>query len=797
MMGLFASLFVVVAVRAQDAAPPPPTLLPGQEVQMAAETLGVGNTLRPGELTGFRLVLTDTFDRPREVAVRLRLTDADGDTTIYQRAITLNPQRAVGVWLYGRLPWNIRPSTVISLTVNVATPTAGGQLEIGRQIGVLRVSPGSAQAVVIEREAAMAGVIGRRLMGLEHFTQSIGGAIVSVAGHEALRVISDITPAGFPDQWHGWAGFETIVWSQADPNELEGDARAGALIEWVNRGGQLVIIIPSVANPWSSPRNPLASILPRATMERLVDVDLNQYGALLTLDKDGVATRLPTSSAIHRFVIPRDAELAEAVPLITGPDGCVVVRRLVGAGMVTLVGLDISAPAVAIQVRSDAFWNRILGRRTDQLTPGEADAARWRIGGVGLNTSGALVDAHIAEQIATGREASWGILLGLVVFAVYWCLAGPVGFALLKARGLERHSWLGFVAMAGIFTAVAWAGAGAMRPKIAQEWHFTILDHVYGQPVQRARSFSSILLPEYGEQTVSLGDPGADVQWRQALTPWADPNGDTGLRFPDAREYIADVRNLTTLTVPARSTIKQFQSEWLGGPRWSMPAPQSPELRPALAPDGSISGVLVHALPHALTNVQVILVRRQTTEAEDLADTRRRTTSRLRFQAWAWARPEPWEPGEALDLAGYNDRSSATELKRLLRDLVPDVSLTGSVSGLASPRVEERLRELSAALFGQLEPPEYAERRTIGQSTLATMRRLLTHTYDLGKWFTQPCIIVIGQVDGEPSPVPLSVDGIPLDGKARPSTGRTVVRWIYPLPADPIRFDGAALSGNP
>lgn len=795
-MGLIGSLLGLAAAQAQDSGAPVHPPVPGQEVQLEIETLGVGNVVRPGELTGFRLVLTDSFDRPREVAVRLRMTDADGDTTVYQRAVTLNPQRPVGVWLYGRLPWELRLSSIVSFTVNVAEPTPGGILEIGRQIGSLRVSPGSAQATVIEPETALVGVIGRRPLGLEHYTQNIGGAVVAVSGHESMRAISDLATAGFPDQWHGWSGYETIVWSQSDPNELEGDARSGALIEWVHRGGHLVIVTPSVANPWNNLRNPLAAILPRASMERILDADLNHFRALLTLDREGATSRLPSAAAMHRFVIPGDAEPWEAIPIITGPEGCVVVRRLVGSGMVTVVGLDLSAPSLAVLVRADAFWNRILGRRIDQLTPAEAEAARWRVGGVGVNTSGALVDAHIAEQIATGREASWGILLGLVVFTVYWCLAGPVGFAILKSRGLERHSWVGFVAMAAIFTAVAWVGAGAMRPKEAREWHYTILDHVYGQPVQRARSFASILLPDYGEQTVTLGDAGVDVAWRQAITPWADPSADTGLRFPDARDYIADVRNLTSLTVPARSTIKQFQADWLGGPRWSMPAPESPELRPQVAPGGALSGSLVHSLPHALTDVQVILVARQTTEAEDIAETRRRTSGRPRFVAWAWARPEPWEPGQALDLAAYNDRSSATEITRLLRDLVPTVSLTGAVPGMGGPRVEERRQELSAALFGQLEPPEHAERRTIGQSTRATMRRILTHTMDLGEWFTQPCIIVIGLVDGQPSPIPIAVDGVPLDGKRRQATGRTVVRWVYPLPPAPVRFEGASARGS-
>lgn len=752
---------------------------------MSVETFGVGNIARPGELTGFRLAITDTADKPREVAVRVRFTDADGDTAIYQRAITLNPGRPVGVWLYGRLPWDITPTSVLTFSVNLAQPTSEGALEIGRQIGALRVSPGSAQAVLVEAETALAGVVGRRGLGLEHYTQDFGGSVVAVAGHEALRVVSDLTTSGFPDQWHGWAAFETMVWSQGDPSELEGDLRAAALIEWVHRGGHLIIPLPAVASPWESPRNPLASILPRAAHERLVEVDLNRYRSLLTLDRSGAARSLPSKAEIHRFKIAADTERSQAIPIVEGPDGCIVVRRIVGVGMVTLVGIDLNAPAVATAVRADAFWNRILGRRLDQLTPTEAEGARWRTSGAGLSASGSVVDAPIAGLIATAREASWGILLGLLVFITYWLVAGPLGFALLKARGLERHAWLAFFTTAGLFTVIAWAGASAIRPKQAQEWHYTIVDHVYGQPVQRARAFVSVLLPEYGEQTVTLGEAGADSTWRQALTPWADPTVDTGLRFPDAREYVADVRNLTALTVPARSTIKQFQAEWLGGPRWSMPVPRSPEEHPRLAADGTLSGVLTHALPDAMTDVQVILVGPQISEADDAAQIGRKVNSRLRFQAWAWARPEPWLPGDPLLLSAYNTRTSATEISRLLRDLVPTVSLT---SNITQSRLDVARSEQSTALFSLLEPPDYTERRSLGGVTRATMRRILTHGLDLSKWFTQPCLIVIGAVQDHPSPVPIAVDGVALDGKQRPATGRTLFRWIYPLAPSPVRF---------
>jgi hypothetical protein len=60
------------------------------------------------------------------------------------------------------------------------------------------------------------------------------------------------------------------------------------------------------------------------------------------------------------------------------------------------------------------------------------------------------------------------------------------------------------------------------------------------------------------------------------------------------------------------------------------------------------------------------------------------------------------------------------------------------------------------------------------------------HGLDLSRWLTQPCVIVIGhlvQEDAGACPVPLTVDGTEIG-----SRGRTVVRWVYPLPPAPPRF---------
>ena len=87
------------------------------------------------------------------------------------------------------------------------------------------------------------------------------------------------------------------------------------------------------------------------------------------------------------------------------------------------------------------------------------------------------------------------------------------------------------------------------------------------------------------------------------------------------------------------------------------------------------------------------------------------------------------------------------------------------------------------SLFGQLDPPKYLRPgKDQGQDAESvTAHRELGRELDLSVWFTRPCLIIMGYLEGTPCPLPLRLDG----GEEPPtSTGLTMVRWIYPLPLD-------------
>ncbi len=792
---------VCLAVSAADShAAPPSTPAPSSvvsvaegeaasssEVEVTLQQWGVGGRFRPGSWTGIQLSIRDNTARPREIAIRLHTTDADGDSPIIQRVGTTQPGAHLSVWLYTRMPWT--EPDAMSVTIHEATRSADGSVQIGRQIGWTRIQPRIEQEV--QDADAMICVIGKSTAAIEQYAARSSFRNLPITSHEGFDIVrvDPDDPYVMPDDWRGWSAFETIIWTSGDPAKLGADLQAGALKEWVARGGHLVVVIPSIGSTWHDSANPLADLLPVADVRRYEDARLSPYKRLFATPP--FESKAPAARAtIHTFSVAKDTPPGDASEIIRGPIGCVAVRRAYGIGMVTLIGIDITRNAIARSgaFRADAFWHRILGKRFDILTAqlrakheGQADATRQSM-------DVTWVDRGIRPMISKEDTASVGVLLALIVFVTYWIIAGPLGFALLKRKKLERHAWVAFVATAGVFTSIAWVGAAVLRLEGVSVDHLTIIDHVYAQPNDRARIWASVFLPKYGSASVTIGEPDTDTRFTQALAPWADPLQISRESFPDARAYTVDTRRADSLTVPARSTVKQFVGDWAGGPRWEMPTPQPPGAAIVLSHTGALQGALVHNLPAPLQDVRLFLIRGQLSEAE--AASHRLQYNRLNepdalFPAHVQARSlkSQWNPADILDLHTLFPSPPTDDAQKRLEQLVPKKSSTfGNTANLVHPEIPEDFERLT--FFSMLIPPDYAAPPNEVKKSLVARRQ--THTLDLSPWFTQACLIIVGRIEGEASPVPMLVDGNP----PHLSSGTTYLRWVYPLNNTAPRFDG-------
>lgn len=808
---------------AQDA--PPDAAALAQEIQsevrVELERFGVGKAPRPGDWAGIRLRLLDSAAQGRDVLVRLTIPDADGDRAVVQREITLNPGVWQSLWLYAALPASFGPNDVLPVQVFQAleAPEVPGGFRPGRLLGSFSLSL-RGQQQVIDPTIGLIGVVGPRSMGLRQYAvRGPGGEPWAPIGHELTEIITGLTPAELPDRWFGLMPFDAIVWGAGDPSELRGE-RAEAIREYVRRGGKLIVVLPPVGQAWTNrAANELVDLLPAVEIRRREGVDLRPWAPMFMKAAVTAAPRpLPSDAVVHELTPVADALPGEAIRIFNSPDGaCVVARRLVGAGSVTLIGIDLTHRALADTdaLDADVFWHRILGRRgelrsSDQMAMLAQPPDSWQFG----SRRSIAIDSMIQKEVSKSGRSFAGVMLGLVLFVVYWLVAGPLGYAALKQWNLTRHAWLAFVLAAAFFTAVAWTGATLLRPMSVRALHVTLLDHVYGQPVQRARAWMSVLIPSYGDSTIAVGEPGPEgpsLDNQNAVTSW-EPHrlamGDR-LTFPDARPYVVDARRPNAITVPTRATVKQVQADWSSGPVWGMPRPvaltegESATINPVPGSPGAarVSGVLQHDLPAPLTDLVIIVVDGQ----RDFRNVPRGVV-RLGAELPALlARASiyrindfEWLPGEPLDLALATSPGRASEdasAARYLRQLVEDVRRTDDVfSGGGPVASPEDITDafIALSLFPQLEPPDLRSRA----AQLPLIQRRAVHGYDLGQWFTQPCLIIIGQMGSRgtpaPSPVPISVDGRPVK-----TEGRTVVRWIYPLPDRPPRFPSAGEPADP
>lgn len=779
----------------------------GGEIGLRVSSFGLASKPRPGSWTPIQVDIKHRSSNPKPLAiiVRIEIRNDDGDVALVEREVTTSPSRTISTWLYARLPFGTDTQSEFRISAFLKLDQESGGATLGaydpsKPVGMTVVRSSSA----ISPYAGLIGVVGRRGIGLDRYSERLAnGSDFAPTGHELTEIASGLMPAGLPDRVHGLRALEALVWAGSAPDEQPGKLsiqQADAIREWVASGGHMIIVMPLVGQTWIDTPNPLSDILPAVHANRLDGVSLEPLRFLLTTYPDAA---LPRTSIMYTFTPDPAAGPFDAMPILTGPDGAVLVaRRLVGIGAVTIIGLDLPNLATATgALRTDAFWNRVLGKRLD-LTPLKELEQRkppvfWPSG-----RQEQFYERSIPATINREGKAALGLLLAVVVFAAFWLTAGPVGFFFLKQRKRVQHAWVGYVAAIGAFTALSWGASTALRQRSADGTHVTLLDHVYGQPNQRARAWANVYLPTFGSERVSVTPKSFEIAGQPftatpAVAPWEDPASTGASReFPESRTYLMDARSPSAVQFPSRSTTRAVEVDWAGPPVWSMPLPQpadgsiggeiGSELKLEVAdPRGAanrwtVTGSLTHQLPGPLRDVTIIVNRGQPLV------TRLLPTGGGRLFADAGIRQlkDPWNPGEALDLAlatAHADRAPAVEafLERECPQSKGNPYLQGvsvdTAKETANAKSELVKNLIRLSLISELAPPNVF----VQGDTRCLARRETTHTMDLSRWFSQPCVIVMGFVDGE-SPVPIEVDG-----KTIPTRGVTMVRWVYPLPAAP------------
>jgi hypothetical protein len=405
-------------------------------------------------------------------------------------------------------------------------------------------------------------------------------------------------------------------------------------------------------------------------------------------------------------------------------------------------------------------------------------------------------------------------------------VAGPVSWWSLRGAGRVQYAWLAYVGVAAAVTAVAWAATGLFEFTSGRVQHLTFIDRVErpGAPAEeraamRAQSWFSAALPGYGSSRVAVartdGAAGGNVLWS-----WFPPPAGSMGGFPDTETYDVPASSQAAYDLPSRATSTVLAAAWMGtpDPAWDGTPREMDGRRLRCdvtwgnSPRVILHGALSHSLPAALVDVTLVHVNPfhpASRRTDSVKGDPTIVPSGMPPSYARMARLARWEPRAPLDVARalYADDRDGPEGDR------PPVALAARDSGIAStvgtmraryrdpitqsalsmidpsevlPR-ESRLEAIQ--LYGMLDPPQYLlsgqQAAQAWRGEAVRIERDFGRWLDLGRWWSQPCLLVVGRLEdpGDPRigmPFPFTIDG-----DAPAADGNTWVRVAFPLAAVP------------
>lgn len=797
-----------------------------QDVSITLDSLGISGSFKPGGYVPVRVSLLSDLDETTSVLISFEVLNSDGDTERYTRQAVLAPGQSVVRWLYPHLPPAAAATSIQSqiFTVRVYVDDDGVP---GRELAATPVSGSSAQqtGTPVEMTEDLLLVVGTGQLGLRGYQQAPTGTL-NIPSLNERSVIVNSQPENLPDRWQGYAACTRIIWADASPQALGLD-EASAIREWVRRGGRLVIVLPEAGDPWDiggRGRTALSDLLPQTPpirhdntrIKSLMQV-LSKNSALRTKDAT-MSIRLFDPEGIEEpweqlaaLPAPRDFNGEARIGTGDSLDGAVyAIQRRFGFGWVVILGIDADA-IVRRQLQAgglpqaDVFWNRLLARRgtmpSMEAYRAYSDAESLRTGKerFGLGRGQFVID----EIRIGGPSAGLAVLIALGIFIVYWVLAGPASYTMLRARGLIRYSWLVFVSIAIVFTFIAlfaaWGGRAALRAD-SQVKHLTFLDVIDGENTVRATSWFSAYLPGYGKTSIAIPGEG------NLLSTWSPPPLGSLERFPNSDTFQVPNDSPNAFEIPSRATSAHFVARWQGeleGDWRNVPKVEERKIKQSIYPGTTnkfaIEGLIRQGLPWKLKKVSVILVSpfRSPLPSYHVVDgiSQERPIDAIpNVGVWAALQARDWPKGEGLDLRSAlggthtvlaNHRVSGpmslqTELDVLFgKDLVTQIRNATFLSTVWKSLQHEILQMY--VLFDMLPQPIYLKNQAgySKEDPMVHRIRWLGRETDCSSWFIRPCVMLIATLEDVPSPVPLEIDGNKVD-----STGTVVLRWIHELPVD-------------
>ena len=327
--------------------------------------------------------------------------------------------------------------------------------------------------------------------------------------HSTLTVIADSNE--LPTRWFGYESVDLVVLSSG-ADELyaalaRDPERLGALEQWVESGGELVLAPGPAAPRLLGAENPLVRLAPGKFDEF---VSLRRTNVLETLAGGAVGIDLKRSGGLE---VARLSD-AQGTPEIHEGDLPLLLRAPRVFGRVTFLALNLAQPALAEWPGRTSIVKRLLGgpslgKERDERDLGRAPAAHLGLTDLTGQLRGSL------DQFPQVELAPFWLVAALVL--AYGLLIGPIDF--LLHRQLTRRmglTWLTFPFWVVLFSAGAYWGAGRLKGDKLRINQIDLVDFDAASQRVRGTSWLNVFSPETATYDLALSP-------RLAATDPAEP----------------------------------------------------------------------------------------------------------------------------------------------------------------------------------------------------------------------------------------------------------------------------------